>query len=165
MGRSGSPPCDHQLRFGPIRLRRQTAAEGIEGSNVTGNPDGLRSVAKYSKLPIQRIKYFPDAGEEVVKAIRRGILFQMAFWSGPAVQAFAKLTQVIARHDPKGEIELVVVDIDGSAGLSTVSEFFGGAQGAGETAWVRNGSIIATSGRGLNVECFVPNTLLLLEWA
>jgi hypothetical protein len=41
----------------------------------------------------------------------------------------------------------------------------GGVRGAGETAWVRNGSVIATSGLGLNIQCFVPNTILLLESA
>lgn len=130
---------------------------------MTGNPDGLHSLAKYSKLPMDRIRYALDPDETVVAAISRGILFQMAFWSGPAVQAFAKLTEVIARLDPNGQIELVVVDIDGSERLSAVSEFLGGVRGAGETAWVRNGSVIATSGLGLNVECFIPNTRLLLE--
>src|SRR3954468_23750078 len=130
---------------------------------MNGNPDGLRSLAKYSKLPVERIRYFPDADERVVRAITRGVLFQMAFWSGPAVQAFAKLTEVVAKLDPEGRVELVVVDIDGSEALSAVSEFLGGVRGAGETAWVRNGSVVATSGLGLNVECFVPNTRALLE--
>ena len=132
---------------------------------MPGNPDGIRSLAKYSKLPVERIRYLPNADEKVVKAISRGILFQMAFWSGPAVQAFAKLTEVIARLDPDGMAEFVVVDIDGSERLTAVSEFLGGVRGAGETAWVRNGSVIATSGLGLNIDCFVPNTILLLEAA
>jgi hypothetical protein len=83
---------------------------------MTGNPDGLRSLAKYSKLSVERIRYVPEADERVVRAITRGVLFQMAFWSGPAIQAFAKLTEVVA-----------------------------------------------TSGLGLNIECFVPNTRSLLE--
>lgn len=130
---------------------------------MNGNPDGLRSLAKYSKLPVERIRYVPDADERVVRAITRGVLFQMAFWSGPAVQAFAKLTEVVATLDPEGRIEFVVVDIDGSEALSAVSDFLGGVRGAGETAWVRNGSVVATSGLDLNVECFVPNTRALLE--
>lgn len=140
-----------------------TPCDREKGLKMTGNPDGLRSLAKYSKLPLERIRYVPDADEKVVAAISRGILFQMAFWSGPAVQAFAKLTEVIARLDRDGQIELVVVDIDGSERLSAVSEFLGGVRGAGETAWVRHGSVIVTSGLGLNVECFIPNTRLLLE--
>ena len=50
---------------------------------MNGNPDGLQSLAKYSKLPIERISYFPDADENVIRDIERGILFLMAFWSGP----------------------------------------------------------------------------------
>jgi hypothetical protein len=30
---------------------------------------------------------------------------------------------------------------------------------AGETAWVQDGKIIATSGFGVNAGCFEPNTL------
>src|SRR3954447_2728379 len=99
---------------------------------MTGNPDGLRSLAKYSKLPVEHIRYVPDADERVVRAITRGILFQIAFWSGPAIQAFAKLTEVIAKLDPEGQVELVVVDIDGSDALSAVSEFLGCVRGVGE---------------------------------
>jgi len=130
---------------------------------MNSNPDGLRSLAKYSKLPVERIRYVPDADERVVRAITRGVLFQMAFWSGPAVQAFAKLTEVIAKLAPDGRIDFVVVDIDGSEALSAMSEFLGGVRGAGETVWVRNGLVVATSGLGLNIECFAPNTKLLLE--
>ena len=62
-----------------------------------GNPDGILSLAKYSRLPAERIRYVPDADVATVRSIRRGVLFLMAFWSGPAVQAFAKLTEVLAR--------------------------------------------------------------------
>jgi hypothetical protein len=31
----------------------------------------------------------------------------MAFWSGPAIQAFAKFTEVIAKLDPDGRIDLL----------------------------------------------------------
>jgi hypothetical protein len=81
---------------------------------MEGNPDGLRSLAKYSKLPVERIKYHADADEGTVWSIGRGILFLMAFWSGPSVQAFAKLTEVLASL-PSHNLELVVVDVDGSA--------------------------------------------------
>ena len=82
---------------------------------LRGNPDGFKSLAKYSKLPVERIRYYPDADENVVRAIGRGILFQIAFWSGPAFAAFAKLTGTIAKLDPESKLEFVVVDIDGSA--------------------------------------------------
>ena len=129
---------------------------------TNGNPDGLRSLTKYSKLPVERINYLPDADEKVVRMIGRGILFQMALWSIPAVKAFAKLTEVISKLDQEGVIELIVVDIDGSAALSAASEFLGRCSGSRRNVWVRNGSIIATTGRGLNIECFEHNTRWLL---
>ena len=36
---------------------------------MTGNPDGLLSLAKYSKLPVERIRYVPDADERVIREI------------------------------------------------------------------------------------------------
>jgi hypothetical protein len=132
------------------------------GRDMEGNPNGLRSLTKYSKLPVERIKYCPDADEGIVRSIRRGILFFMAFWSGPSVKAFAKLTEVLASL-PSHDLELVVVDVDGSAPLYNLPEFKWQISGTGETAWVREGKIVATSGRGLNVECFRPNTLALLS--
>ena len=99
---------------------------------MTGDPDEFQRLVKYSKLSVERIMYFPNADENLVKGISRGILFQMAFWSIYSVQAFAKLTEVISRLDPDGKIELVVVDIDGSERLSAVSEFLRGVRGIGE---------------------------------
>jgi hypothetical protein len=61
-----------------------------------GNPDGIRRLAKYSRLPADRIRYVPDADAATVRSIRRGVLFLMAFWSGPSVQAFAKLSYLPA---------------------------------------------------------------------
>jgi hypothetical protein len=127
-----------------------------------GNPDGIRSLTKYSQLPPQRIRYVPDADEATVRSIRRGILFLMAFWSGPSVGAFAMLTEILARLDAEG-LELVVADVDGSPDLYELPEFKGKVHGAGETAWVREGKIVATSGFGLNTACFEPNTLALLS--
>lgn len=129
---------------------------------MTGNPDGLRSLAKYSKLPIERIDYRPDADETILAEIERGILFLMAFWSGPSIKAFAMLTEVVAKLDTEGRLKLVVVDVDGSPALYEIPEFLGKVGGAGETAWIRAGKIVAISGLGLNTDCFDPNTAALL---
>ena len=128
---------------------------------MEGNPNGLRSLAKYSRLPIERIKYIADADEGTVRSIGRGILFLMAFWSGPSVMAFAKLTEVLASL-PADDLEIVVVDVDGSPALYELSEFKGNITGSGETAWVRNGRIVSTSLRGMKVEITKLNTLALL---
>jgi hypothetical protein len=128
---------------------------------VGGHPDGISSLINYSRLPADRIRYVPDADAAAVRSIRRGVLFLMGFWSGPSVQAFATLTEVLARVDAGG-LELVVADVDGSPDLYELPEFKGRVHGAGETAWVRDGKVVATSGLGLNTACFEPNTLDLL---
>ena len=86
----------------------------------------------------------------------------MAFWSVRAGQAFAKPNEVLARLDAEG-LELVVADVDGSPALYELPKFKGKVRGAGETAWVRDGKIVATSDLGLNTACFEPNTLALLS--
>jgi len=130
---------------------------------MKGNLNGLRSLEKYSKLPIERIDYRPEADASVIGAIDRGILFLVAFWSVPALDAFAKLTDIIARLDVGGEVDFVVVDVDGSPALYDLPEFVGKVHGAGETAWIRSGKIVATSGLGLNTDCYEPNTASLLS--
>jgi hypothetical protein len=57
---------------------------------------------------------------------------------------------------------MVVVDVDGAPALYGPTGFLMRVTGAGETAWVRCGTIVVTSGLGLNIECIEPNTLSLL---
>jgi hypothetical protein len=60
-------------------------------------------------------------------------------------------------------LEFVVVDTDGCQALDDRVEFIGQMGGAGEAAWVKDGQIVCTSGRGYNPECFGPNTTKLLS--
>ncbi len=128
---------------------------------MAGNPDGIRQLV-CSTFPFDRIHYVPDATVETVRSIDRGILFVIAFWSEPAFRAFHELTTVIARLKAEEKLQLVVADIDGASELMSIPEI-GRLGGAGETAWIRSGKIIAYSGPGLNLECFKPNTLSLLS--
>ena len=128
-----------------------------------GNQDGLASLAKYSRLPIERIRYHADSDLSVLDDIRCGILFIMAFWSGPSIKAFVKLTDVVKRHDVDGTLELVVIDSDGAKPFYDHPEFDGKLGGWGEAAWVSYGQIHCTSGLGYNADCFEPNTLDLLR--
>src|ERR1700682_3135004 len=88
----------------------------------------------------------------------------MAFWSGPSVPAFARLTEVVARLDEGGALELAVVDVDGSLALYQVPAFMGKVHGAGETAWVRNGKIVATSGKPCSATWKTSPARLLCEF-
>jgi hypothetical protein len=99
-------------------------------------------VAKDSAIPIARIRYFAKADVSVIRRIRYGLLFVMAWWSGPARLGFRKLTEVLAKHDAKGEQEVVVVDTDGCPELYHVSELTGMNEGKGVTALVKDGHVV-----------------------
>jgi hypothetical protein len=114
-------------------------------------------------LAVRRIRFFAEADRTVFETIRCGVLFVMAFWSGPARKAFAELKRVLAAVDPGGCLELVVVDTDGCPDLYEAPEFLGKLHGAGEAAWVKDGRIVVTSGLGFRPESFLPNTQALLE--
>jgi hypothetical protein len=127
---------------------------------MAGNPDGMLQLVS-AKFPFDRIQYVPDATMETVRSIDRGILFVIAFWSGSAFRAYHELTAVITRLKAEEKLHLVVADIDGAEELMSLPEI-GLLHGAGETAWIRSGKIVAFSGPGLNLDCFKPNTLSLL---
>lgn len=114
---------------------------------------------------MDRIRYLPDSTPWVIGEIKCGILFVMAFWSGPSIKAFHLLTEILSRLDPDGKLEVVVVDTDGAEGFFVHPAFKDKLSGAGEVAWVIGGVIQSTSGLGYNPNCFEPNTeALLSEW-
>ena len=71
------------------------------------------------------VRYFPEADETIIGGIERGILFLMAFWSGPSVKTFASITKEVLRFDTSHALEFVVVDSDGSPALYEMPEFLG----------------------------------------
>jgi hypothetical protein len=111
----------------------------------------------------KRTRFYSEADRAVVDTIRCGVLFVMAFWSGTARRAFKQLKCVLEEVDPEGKLELVVVDADGCPEIYALPDFVGKMHGAGETAWVRDGQLIRTSGLGYHPECFEPNTQMLLK--
>jgi|JI10StandDraft_1071094.scaffolds.fasta_scaffold423616_2 hypothetical protein len=130
-----------------------------------GNPNGMLSLAKSSRIPIERIRYLADSTTSVIDEINCGILFVMAFWSGPSIKAFHQLTEILSRLDPDGRLEFVVVDTDGAEAFYEHPAFKQILNGAGEVAWIVDGVIQRTSGLGYNPSCFEPNTkVLLAEW-
>lgn len=110
-----------------------------------------------------RTRFYSEADRAVIGTIRCGVLFIMAFWSGPSCLAFAELKRVLESVDPGGRLELVVVDTDGCSDLYEVPEFAGKLAGAGEAAWVCGGRIVRTSGHGYHPGCFDSYTRQLLK--
>jgi hypothetical protein len=125
--------------------------------------DRWRALGELPASLAGRLRFVPQANRSIVRTIRCGVLFVMAFWSGPARKAFAELKRVLAAVDPGGRLELVVVDTDGCPDLHELTEFAGKLHGAGEAAWILDGEMVCTSGLGFHPECFEPNTLRLLS--
>jgi hypothetical protein len=119
--------------------------------------------SKNSAVPVARIKYFPIATSALIRGIDCGVLFILAWWSGKAQLAFRALTKALATVDPEGKLEFAVVDTDGCPEIYDIPEFSGKIHGYGETAWVKHGQILRTSGLGYHPECFDENTRRLLE--
>lgn len=116
-----------------------------------------------SSALVKRTRFYSEADRAVLATIRCGVFFVMAFWSGPSRLAFQELKRVLEVLDSEGRLELVVVDTDGCPDIEELPEFVGKLHGAGETAWVREGQLVRTSGLGYHPECFEPYTRLLLE--
>ncbi len=123
----------------------------------------MKSLAKYAQLPIERIEYHADSDTTLITGIKRGILFIMAFWSGPSVQAFRQMTEIINRLDPNATLEFIVVDTDGAQPFYNHPAFVGKLGGCGEVAWIKDGAIQSTSGLGYNPDCLEPKTQTLLD--
>src|SRR5690349_699560 len=110
---------------------------------MAGNRDGLRSLAKYSAIPVERFKYVADAHTETIQSVHCGIVYLMAFWSGPSALAFSSLTRLLGELDPGSTLDLIVVDVDGSPELYDMTS--DGPEswiaGVGETLWIFEGQI------------------------
>lgn len=97
---------------------------------------------KYSEIPFERLRIVSQLDELNLPVIRRGIIFIFAGWSGPAIIAFRRFTQVLAALDAS-RLDLIVLDIDclsSEAGTALWGENVGGG---GETLWVREGAVVA----------------------
>jgi hypothetical protein len=127
--------------------------------------DPLKGLGELPASHAGRVRLLPTADRSVFGTIRLGVLFVMAWWSGPSRQGFAQLKQVLAALDPGGRLEVVVVDTDGCPDLYECPEFVGQLHGWGEVAWVRDGRVVRTSGMGYRPECFEPFTRELLASA
>ena len=124
--------------------------------------DPIRRLGELPASHANRVRFLASADRPVLSTIQLGVLFVMAWWSGPSRQSFAKLKQVLAALDPLGRLEVVVVDTDGCPDLYECPEFASQLHGWGEVAWVRHGRVVCTSGMGYHPECFEPHTRQLL---
>jgi hypothetical protein len=102
-------------------------------------------VQKNNTLPMERLRVLSRFEDIGLTAMRRGIVFVFAVWSGPAVLALRRFTEIMAQL-PTDALDLVVLDID-CLTADTAAQLFGTsgfrAGGYGEAIWVRDGVIVA----------------------
>jgi hypothetical protein len=99
---------------------------------------------KKSKMPFERLRVVHHLDDLHVSAIRRGIVFIFALWSGPAFIAFDRFTRLLANIDT-GPLDLVILDIDCLSSESGIALWGTNVGGGGETIWVRDGVVVARS--------------------
>jgi hypothetical protein len=102
----------------------------------------LQVVEQYSKLPLGRFRVVDDLADLEPRNLRSAVLFVLAVWSWPSVQALRRLTSVLLELE-LGTVEIVVLDIDCMT-CGDMRRLFGRSfPGAGETLWFSNGLVVA----------------------
>jgi uncharacterized protein (TIGR02996 family) len=132
----------------------QAAVMRSEHHRAGGNADGYFHFGTHYPDLWERIVYLAGATPDLVASVRRGIVFLMAWWSGPALQAFAALAAALRASDPDGRLLVVVIDVDG------ISEEFSAEfeqefrpyqvhlSGWGEALWVCRNRVIGATRAG-----------------
>ena len=102
-------------------------------------------VQQHSKLPVDRLRVANRFEDVRLSTIHRGIIFVVAAWSGPAILALKRFTQVLADL-PTDTLDVVILDTDCLTADAT-TRLFGTsgfrAGGYGETIWVKDGAVLA----------------------
>ncbi len=109
---------------------------------------GLRRV---STLRRTRMRFYAETDSSVIRTVNCGVVFVMAWWSGPSRQVFGNLCERLGVLDPECKLELVVLDADG--GRTDWSQIWKSMGGSGETAWVNDGQVVGTL-QGLHPDGF-----------
>jgi hypothetical protein len=113
-------------------------------------------------LAMRSVRFFEQADRSIVVPVGLGVLFVMAFWSGPSRRAFHLLKDHLLSEDPIGRIELLVVDTDGCPDLYHAPFFPNSLNGGGETAWICQGEVIGSL--GFTPEAYSQSIRSLLNW-
>lgn len=107
----------------------------------------LKSLAAIAGLPEHRVRFYAQADESIFSTVQHGIVFIMAYWSGPANVALKLLGETIRCLDTEERLELVILDTDGIPRLYGRPPFGDEKHtklgGYGEAVWIKNGHIEA----------------------
>jgi hypothetical protein len=99
-------------------------------------------VQKESAMPYERLRVVQQLAQFDLAAIRRGVVFVFAIWSGPAVTGLRRFTRQLSMLD-LGPLDVIVLDNDSMTGEDMTRLFGHVFHGAGEAVWVRDGHVVA----------------------
>ena len=126
-------------------------------------PSELPESLRQASLPLaSRIRFYREADADLIRATRRGVAFVMAFWSAYSLRVYPAFIEAVAKADPDGQLEVMVVDNDGVSAWRDTLKLDEIDGGWGEALWIMDGTIVLTSGFGSHPETFEPNTIQLL---
>ena len=127
-------------------------------------PSDLPQSLRRASLPlISRIKFYREADERLIQATQCGVIFIMSFWSGYSVRVYPTFIEAVTKADPESPLDVLVVDNDGVSAWREIRKLDEIDRGWGEALWIKEGTIVLTSGSGLHPETYEPNTRRLLE--
>lgn len=109
---------------------------------MLGNRKGADILQRHTTLPATRWDYYAQADRSLVAGMDLGLLFLVAFWSGPALASFSRLTEALQSFAEE-EIHLTVVDVDGADDLCRLDGLreIACLYGTGELVFIHGGQI------------------------
>jgi|SRR5688572_14385282 len=111
------------------------------------NHDIRPIVQKESQLSYDRLRVIQRFADFDLAAIRRGIVFIFAVWSGPARMALRQFTRLLSTLD-LGSLDVIILDNDSMSGDEMIRLSGHVFHGYGEALWVRDGQVVAELSAG-----------------
>ena len=114
-------------------------------------------------MPETKVRYLARADLRDLENLDTGVLFILAWWSGPALVALDHLAKAFLRAKAGGSIEFLIVDTDG------IPEFYesvllrGKIHGGGESLWKKGKEIVDITRGVLEIQDYENRILRLLS--
>ena len=111
------------------------------------NIDPVESISPLVEPIADRVHFLPEPTIDTVSSIRCGVVFVIAFWSGPARSALATFCKTLDRVDVSRAIHVYVVDTDAVPESLANWLQLDAISGMGEIFWICRGNPTARHGR------------------
>jgi hypothetical protein len=122
---------------------------------MSGVQDGLQRLHEYSRDTFSASEFVPNA-EEADLRVTNGLVFLIAFWSGPAIVGFKNICAALSKIAVPQGFVFRVPDWDGAAQFIEHFQHEGVFVGGNaEALWYKNGTVVA----GTSLPTATPNRI------